>query len=305
MERIQRALEISRLQRSAPPEVAPAGVITPVRALRTGASVPASEAPADRSEAPAARIETLPSHPEGSVQRIETPVAAAPLSRHVIDARHLRRRCVLLADEPGPAACAYRMLRAQLLQRVRATRMRVFGIISAVSGEGKTITAINLALSLAAEPNQSVALIDFDLRHPSVAETLGIFPAHGLETWLSDDQPVSSVLCELQGIARLCIAPTLAPLDASSETLAGGRPRQLLEELKADDARRLLILDLPPALLGDDALTLAPLIDGFILVVTERKTRREDVERVFELVGRGRIVGTLLNNSGDSEQRAY
>ena len=68
---------------------------------------------------------------------------------------------------------------------------------------------------------------------------------------------------------------------------------------------QLVIVDLPPALLNDDVLTVTPLVDGFILVITEGKTRREDVERVVELVGRDRIVGTVLNDSRDSEQRAY
>ena len=71
------------------------------------------------------------------------------------------------------------------------------------------------------------------------------------------------------------------------------------------DGRRLLIVDLPPALLSDHVLTVSQLLDGFVLLVTEGMTLREDVERVFELLGRDRIVGTVLNRSSDSEQRAY
>jgi protein-tyrosine kinase len=270
MERIQRALEISRLQRPA-------------------------EAPAAVGLAPVA---ARPPRPEAAV-------APANLPLHAIDPGGLRKRRVLLPHELGVAARAYRMLRAQLLQRARGSRLRVFGVVSAVSGEGKTLTAINLGLSLAAEPNQSVALVDFDLRHPSMARILGIAPPVGLETWLSGDRPAASALCELEGIERLCIAPTLAPLAASSETLAAGRARELLEELRAADPERIVLVDLPPVLLGDDALTVAPLVDGFILVVTEGRTRREDVERVLELLGRTHIVGTVLNDSTDSEQRAY
>ncbi len=269
MERIQRALEISRLQRPAQAAVAMAA------------------APAARSA------------------RVEPQAPPTELACYTINPGELRKRRVLLPQESGVAARAYRMLRAQLLQRARGGGLRVFGIVSAVSGEGKTLTAVNLALSLSAEPNQRVALVDFDLRHPSVAQTLGIAPSSGLETWLTSDRPVESVLCEIEGIERLCIAPTLAPLDASSETLATGRAGALLEEFKAADPESLVLIDLPPVLLGDDALTVAPLIDGFILVVTESKTRREDVERVLELLGRDRVIGTILNNSTESEQRAY
>ncbi len=229
----------------------------------------------------------------------------APLPRYAIEPAALRKRRVLLGDEQGAAARAYRMLRAQLLQRARAERLRVLGVVSAVSGEGKTLTAINLALSLAAEPNQSVVLVDFDLRRPSIAATLGIAPVTGLESWLISDRPAMEALCQLEGVERLALAPALGQVSHSSADLACKRAGQLLEELRISDPERLMLLDLPPALLSDNVLTIAPLVDRFILVVTERRTRREDVERVVELLGRDRIVGTVLNHSLDSEQRAY
>ena len=301
MERIQRALEVARLLGTGTGE-APAAVAPPPDAAPTRRGVPGKAVATDKPNGRPPRTDAPTARPDLT----EAPaVTATPLSRYSIQTGHLRERRVLLADDPGAAARAYRMLRAQLLQRARSGGMRVFGVVSAVSGEGKTITAINLALSLAAEPNQNVALIDFDLRHPRVAHTLGMVPACGLETWLSGDLPPSSVLCEVEGIPRLLIAPTLAPVSASSENLASARARRLLEELKADDEKCLVILDLPPALLSDDVLTANSLVDGFILVVTEGRTRREDVERVIELLGRNRIVGTVLNGSIDSEQRAY
>jgi non-specific protein-tyrosine kinase len=316
MERIERALEIARLQRSSRTEPAPPPAAASAAAPATPAAASAAASLAASSVAPLAGVAAhhigpaplpRPVRADGGVPAHAPGIHAEvhPLPRHRIRREELRDRRVLLADDPGTAARAYRMLRAQLLQRARTSRMRAFGIVSAVCGEGKTITAINLALSLTAEPNQRVALLDFDLSHPSIAQTLGIAPETGLDTWLTDGtQPASAVLCELEGIARLHIAPTLAPLSHSSERLAGQRARALLEELRQDDGR-LLIVDLPPALLSHDVLTVAPLVDGFILVVTEGKTRREDVERVLELIGRECIVGTVLNGSIDSEQRAY
>jgi len=313
MERIERALEIARLQRSArseaaavaAPSVAPIPVAAPAAALAS-TTAPAPS-PSPQKIPVATPLTSRTARDAGAAVAAHAPETHAPaLPRYAICTDGLRERCVLLCDDPGAAARAYRMLRAQLLQRVRLGRLRVFGIVSAVSGEGKTVTAINLALTLVAEPTQQVALLDFDLRHPSIAQTLGIAPETGLDTWLTGGaQPASAVLCELEGIPRLQVAPTLAPVSASSECLAGARARALLEQLRHPDNRRLVILDLPPALLSDDVLTVSPLVDGFILVVTEGRTRREDVERVIELVGPERIVGTVLNGSSDSEQRAY
>jgi protein-tyrosine kinase len=78
-----------------------------------------------------------------------------------------------------------------------------------------------------------------------------------------------------------------------------------LQDLKERDPGRIVIVDLPPVLLSDDALTLAPQLDAVILVVAEGRTRREDVARVLELLGNTRVIGTVLNRSSESETRAY
>jgi Mrp family chromosome partitioning ATPase len=109
----------------------------------------------------------------------------------------------------------------------------------------------------------------------------------------------------LAGVERLYVLPTLAPVPHSSETLAGLGTRRLLNELKDRDSGRLLIVDLPPVLLSDDTLMVAPLLDAVVLVVNERRTKREDVARVIELLGNTRVVGTVLNRSTESENRAY
>lgn len=274
MERIQRALEISRLQRAAVVEA--------------------------RS--------TVALHHEERLSRPETVAAAdeaAQLPRLTVDRDLLCKRRVILGDESNVAAHAYRMLRAQVLQRVRATRMRAIGVVSATTGEGKTLTAINLALSLAAEPNQRVTLVDLDLKRPSIAQVLGISPEFGLDTWLSGNQPGHAVHYELAAFPRLRVVPTLAPMSGSSELLAGARVRQLFEDIAPTEGPSLAVVDLPPVLLSDDVLTAAALVDGFLLVITEGQTLREDVERVFELLGRNRIIGTVLNGSSASEQRTY
>jgi Mrp family chromosome partitioning ATPase len=274
MDRIQRALEISRLQRGSLAEVRHAGTVHNERATRPE--------PVDADEPETAAVPKL-----------------------VVDRARLREQRIVLGEESSTAAHAYRMLRAQILQRARASRMRVFGIVSAATGEGKTLTAINLAISLATEPNQSVTLVDLDLRRPSVTRTLGLAPEWGIDTWLGSGLPPARVICELEGFPRLRLVPTLAPLPGSSDAIAGARTRELFEAIGSIDPVGITIVDLPPALLSDHVLTVAPLIDGFVFVINEGRTLRDDVERVLELLGRNRIVGTVLNGSSASEQRAY
>jgi protein-tyrosine kinase len=116
---------------------------------------------------------------------------------------------------------------------------------------------------------------------------------------------VRNVCYGIEGVERLYVLPTIVPVSGSSEVLANIATRKLFTELKGRDPGRMLIVDLPPVLLSDDALTVAPLLDAVVLVVNERRTKREDVVRVIELLGNTRIVGTVLNRSSESEQRAY
>lgn len=269
MERIQRALDLAKTQRPA------AGPL----------------------EDPRAEREML--NREFSISTVES------IARVPVDWQKLRERRVMSPGETETAGNAYRMLRTQVLQRARAHGLNSIGIVSALNGEGKTLTAINLALSLAAEPNQTVLLVDLDLRRPTVASTLGLPAERGLEAWFGGDEPVKNVCYGIEDVERLYVVPTLVPIAGSSETLAGIGTRRLFNELKGRDPGRLMIVDLPPVLLSDDALMVAPLLDAVVLIVNERRTRREDVLRVIELLGNTKIVGTVLNRSSESERRAY
>ena len=274
MERIERALEVARLHR-----------------LRL------TETPAAPSFASVVTDEPMP----------VLPAAAAPPTPAVelADRQQLRERYVVFPDEPGSAALAYKMLRTQVLQRARQRSMRCIGIVSAASGEGKTVTAINLALSLALEPNQSVVLVDLDLKRPKVADTLMMKAERGLEAYFAGGTEPENLWQRFAGFERLAILPTLAAVPGSSEVLAGEAMAELARRLRNSAEQPLVLFDLPPVLLSDDVLAVAPLLDGVVLVVAEEQTRREDLQRVFELLRETPVIGTVLNASAEAEVRAY
>lgn len=271
MERIQRTLELAHPQRAAAGDHA--SIVDPV---------PAGNASAAHA------------------------VPAGPHARPVpIDKELLRERRVVLSDDTGPAAHAYRMLRTRLLRQARVQKLRMIGVVSAADGEGKTLTAINLALSIAAEPNQTALLVDLDLRKPSIAQLLALGVEQGLESWFEFRTPLAELFVRLEGIDRLRVLPTVQAVAGSSEVLAGARAQELLADLRGRYPDRLIIVDLPPALLADDFLTVSPQLDCVLLVVSEGRTRREDLNRMRELLGGVRVLGTVLNGSTDIERRAY
>ncbi len=225
--------------------------------------------------------------------------------RFVLDRDALRSRRVILPDEASPAASAYKMLRTQVLQRMRRHGYRAIGIASAVDGEGKSLTAVNLSLALAAEPNQTVLLVDLDLRRPSIAKILGIPESKGIEACIQDEADVAEVLWRPEGVDRLGVLPANRVGLSSSDVLAADRMRQVIQELRNRYDDRLLVVDLPPLLLTDDVLTIAPLLDAVLLVVAEGRTRREDAARADELLGDTPRLGTVLNRAHEVEQRVY
>lgn len=287
MERIERALEVARLHR--------------LRMASQDAAAPVLVAP------PAPTPIAPPPPKFGAVFADDHDALrlsdAAPVE--LPSRETLRERCVVFPDEPGAATLAYKMLRTQVLQRARQHSMRCIGVISAASGEGKTVTAVNLAMSLAAEPNQSVVLVDLDLKRPSIAATLGLDVTAGLENHLVGDASLSSCCRRLAPVDRLFVAPTLAPVAGSSELLASSATAGLVKSLREAVEEPLVLFDLPPALLSDDVLAIAPLLDGVVLVVTEELTRREDLQRVFDLLRNTPVIGTVLNASSEAEARAY
>jgi Mrp family chromosome partitioning ATPase len=245
-------------------------------------------------------------------EAVEGPVGAElvrarlPDSRVSIDRSLFNDRPIVMPDDAGPAAHAYRMLRTQLLHRVRQHRIRTVGIVSAADREGKTLTAVNLALSLAVEPNQSVMLVDLDLHRPSVASTLKLRVEAGLESWFAGRVgSLDEITFAVDGFERLSLLPTVSAVPGSSEALASARAQAMLTELKASKPECLILFDLSPLLLADDFLTIAAHLDGVVIVAREGRTRREDLARMSEILGSVRLLGTVLNHSSQFEKRAY
>lgn len=228
-----------------------------------------------------------------------------PATRVPLDVTRLRENRVVLPNDPGPAAQAYRMLRTQILQRARQHGVRSLGVVSAVDGEGKTLTALNLALGIAAEANQEVLLVDLDLRRPSLASMLGMKVEQGLEAWFAGYITIGEICHGLEGIDGLEVIPTLAPVRSSSDALASRRAQDMLMDLKIVRRHGFVIFDLPPVLLTDDYMTVAPLLDAVVLVTSEGVTKRDDVTRTREMLGSVRLLGTVLNRASESEKRAY
>ena len=215
----------------------------------------------------------------------------------------LRERRIISVLEQDTYANAYKILRTRVLRRLNEKGWNTLAITSPGSNEGKTLTAINLAISLAMEINYTVLLVDADMRHPSVHTYFGIDAEYGLSDYLTSDKPLSELLVHPDGIPGFVILPGGKPLANSAEMLNSPKMARLVEELKTRYTSRLVLFDLPPLLISADALAFAPYVDAALLVIEEGKTQAEDARRAIGLLDPDKVIGSVLNKSSTNMQQ--
>jgi len=197
------------------------------------------------------------------------------------------------------AAPSYRLLRTRILQRCRTSAWSILGVTSAAPGDGKSVTTLNLAISLAREGNQDVFLLDCDMRNPSICYYLGVQPAMEVREYFQGSANVTDMLFGI-GIERLAVAAGVRGTDTASELLANGRFEDMIREIQELSKSPLILIDLPPVISTDDALVVAPRVDALVLVTSEGITRRDQLEKAAAVLSDYPLAGVILNRSAEA-----
>jgi protein-tyrosine kinase len=216
-------------------------------------------------------------------------------------AKTMERNKILPAIDDRSAITAYKMLRTRVLQRMRTNSWRTLIVTSAGPGEGKTLTAGNLALSIADDVNQSVILVDLDLQRPTLASYFGLDVHKSIGDYLTGRAELDEIVYSPTGFERIVIIPNGNPVPNSSELLASPRMRDLLEYLNSQDSQTITIFDMPPVLACDDVLAFSPYADAILMVVAEGRTERDSLSRTMEMIGDRNLLGVVLNQSREKE----
>lgn len=203
---------------------------------------------------------------------------------------------IIAALPEHPFKDAYRMLRTRVLQTMRNNGWTSVAVTGPATGCGKTLTAINLAVSLAMEVSNTVLLVDLDLRRPAIHKYFGYEPELGLSDYLTTDVPLHQLLFS-PGIDRLVVLPGRSALPNSAEMLRSPRMIALVNELKTRYPDRLIVFDLPPILAADDALAFSPYTDCFLMVAESGGTKKDDLQKAYSILKNTPLVGTVLNKS--------
>jgi Mrp family chromosome partitioning ATPase len=216
---------------------------------------------------------------------------------------HMERNCLMpfLADKN--ATSAYNVLRTRVLQRMRENGWQSVIVTGTMANEGKTTTAINLAMGISQDVSQTVLLADMDLSRPSVASCLGIRGKKSLGDYLAGTAEAQEVIYNTD-VDRLLVLPNFTPVH-TSESLVSPRMMAMFDHIKALDPELLIVFDLPPILQSDSVVALGPHVDCLLLVVSEGRTNRSLLGRASHMIENIPRLGTLLNRSSEGNTGGY
>ena len=208
----------------------------------------------------------------------------------------LERKRIIAGFYNNPQSAVFRMLRTQVLKKMRSNRWQTLAVTSPTAGEGKSVVAANLAMAIAMELNQTVLLVDMDLRNPSISNYFGLNAQVGLKDYLSGDLKLSEVLIN-PGIKRLVILPGVGRAEDSAELLSSPKMASLVADIKSQYDSRVIIFDVPPVLQTDDVSLAASYFDSTLLVLEDGKNTESNITKSLQMLEGSPLLGTVVNKS--------
>jgi capsular exopolysaccharide synthesis family protein len=227
---------------------------------------------------------------------------AVPKEIQLADVTPLRCHCpyvTVLTQPESPINEEYRKLKSKMMQAINQQGMNTFMITSAAKGEGKTITAINLALSLVKEPHNSVLLIDCDVRNPSICHYLDIEPSLGLIDYFVGETDFANIIIK-PDIENFYVIPAGQPRLNTENISSQHRMNKLIEHVKQQRIAKYTIIDTPPILLYADAFDVGHYVDAVLFVIKEGHTPIKKVQEALNILKNFTLLGIVFNNASSA-----
>lgn len=232
----------------------------------------------------------------GGINYLNTPIIK-------LDSSHLEKHRIVSHVKNDINSGIFDSLRTQILQKMEENNWRTMAVVSPTPESGKTLVSINLAISIAHQPQKTAILVDFDLRRPKIASYLGIHTEKSMNDYLQGKAPIQDVMFN-PGIPRLVVIPTMSPVSKSAETMSSKKVTNLIQELRDRYDSRIIIFDSPPVLNSDDAMVLLPQVDCILLVIANGMSTQSEIEETLHHLPKGNLLGVVLNKA-EVESKAY
>jgi protein-tyrosine kinase len=219
---------------------------------------------------------------------------------------HLEATRIVAYDPLHEHGRHFDMLRTQVLQAMDHNGWQVLAITSPTAGCGKSVTACNLAMSIARLPERSALLVDMDLQKPKVAEYLGMEAKNGLLSVLQGRIGLLDAIVEASaGQNRMLVLPGEVCKSGSAEWMASQAMTTVLQAIKRDFRSHVIIIDLPPVLVGDDVISVLPQIDSTLLVASVGASTLSDVKECNKHLKSTPIVRVVVNKVSEKSEAYY
>jgi protein-tyrosine kinase len=212
---------------------------------------------------------------------------------------------VMMNGNSTPVTEEYKKLKSMVVKLTRNDQFRnTLLITSAMRDEGKSVTALNLAMTLAQEYDSTVLLVDADLRKPSLSKYLGIPTSVGLTDCLMNGTDIGKALIRT-GIGKLVVLPSGKATANPVELLLSGKMKDLVKELKQRYGDRYVIFDTPPVLPFAEVHSLASLVDGVLFVVREGYAPLSSIKGALEMLKGTPLLGSVYNCASMNSSNGY
>jgi len=213
-----------------------------------------------------------------------------------LDPVHLEKNRIVAFSKSNPLSVSFDMLRTQVLSKMEENGWRTLAVVSPVPECGKTVVAINLAMSIAHHTGKTAVLADFDLRRPRMADSLGLPAGKSLNDFLGGEATLAEIMVN-PGLPKLIVLPTSRPVAKSAEVLSSGRVENLIQDLRNRYPERIVIFELPPLLSADDALAVLPKMDCVLMVVGNGMVTKAEMEESLLHLQATNLLGAVLNKA--------
>ena len=240
------------------------------------------------------------------------PFSVLPVAEHGrfrelrLSVKHLESTRIVAYDPLHEHGRYFDMLRTQVLQAMDKNGWQVLAITSPTSGCGKSVTACNLAMSIARLPERSVVLVDMDLQKPKVAEYLGIESEAGILSVLEGRANLMSQIVEVSiGQNQMLVLPGEVCKAGSAEWMASQTMTTLLQTLKRDFRSHIIILDMPPILVGDEVISVLPQIESVLLIAGVGATTSSDIKECNKHLKSTPVIRTVVNKTTEKTEAHY
>lgn len=189
----------------------------------------------------------------------------------------------------------FRTLRTQVIRHLKTNNWNTLGVTSPCAGDGKTTIACNLAVAMAMEVNQTVLLVDLNMRNAQIADYFNVHTEYGIADYLKGKVGMASIMVN-PGIERLVLVPGSSGIDNPAELISSPQMAAFVQETKKRYKSRIIIYDLPAVLPTDDAMIAMQKLDASLLVIGDGRDAKDEIEKSCQLLSKHNLIGTVLNN---------